>query len=186
MDGVAEMNDAKREREEIDRDEQWLAGVCERSAEIDRARIKRAVRVAIEEQWLARNLSPDAPAGLSRRARHAVREALATAPRAGVRGHRRVLHVWAWIGSGLAAAAAVALTVFGPWRMGATSDGDEASTSFVSAFEEFKNEDEALDQELSHLRAAFYEFDQTVAKGWGEESWEEPVDETSDPTEDGV
>ena len=180
------MNDAKRQREEVDRDEQWLAGVCERSAEIDPARIKRAVRVAIEEQWLARNLSPDAPAGLSRRARHAVREALATTPRAGVRGRRGVVRVWAWIGGGLAAAAAVVLTVVGPWRMAATSDGDEASTSFVGAFEEFKDEDEALDQELSQLRAAFYEFDQTVANGWGEESWEEPVDETSDLTEDGV
>ncbi|MFH1110218.1 MAG: hypothetical protein V1790_13645 [Planctomycetota bacterium] len=180
------MNDSERQRGEIERDEQWLAGVCERSAEIDPARIKRAVRVAIEEQWLARNLSPDAPAGLSRRARHAVQEALAAAPRAGLRGHRRVVRVWAWIGGGLAAAAAVVLTVLGPWRLAATSDGDEASTSFVSAFEEFKDEDEALDQELSQLRAAFYEFDQTVANGWGEESWEEPVDEASDLTEDGV
>jgi len=179
------MNDAMRQGEEVDRGEQWLAGVCERSAEIDAARIKRAVRVAIEEQWLARNLSPDAPAGLSRRARHAVREALAAA-RAGVRGHRGVVRVWAWIGGGLAAAAAVALTVFGPWRIAGTSDGDEASTSFVSAFEEFKDEDEELDQDLSQLRAAFYEFDQTVAKGWGEESWEEPVDEASDLTEGGV
>jgi hypothetical protein len=186
MDGIVNMNDAKRQREEIDRDEQWFAGVCERSVEIDAARIKRAVRVAIEEQWLARNLSPDAPAGLSRRARHAVREALATAPRAGVRGHRGVVRVWAWIGGGLAAAAAITLMVFGPWRMAATSDGDEASTSFVSAFEEFKDEDEALDQELSQLQAAFYEFDQTVANGWGEESLEEPVDEASDLTEDGV
>lgn len=180
------MNDAKRQREEVDRDEQWLAGVCERSAEIDPARIKRAVRVAIEEQWLARNLSPDAPAGLSRRARHAVREALAAAPRAGVRGHRRVVRVWAWIGGGLAAAAAVVLTVFGPWRAAGPSDGDEASTSFVSAFEEFKDEDEELDQELSQLRAAFSEFDQTVANGWGEESWEEPVEKASDPTGGGV
>ena len=180
------MNDAKRQREELDRDEQWLAGVCERSAEIDPARIKRAVRVAVEEQWLARNLSPDAPAGLSRRARHAVRQALATVPRAGVRGHRRVVRVWAWIGGGLAAAAAVTLTVFGPWRAAGPSDGDEASTSFVSAFEEFKEEDGELDQELSQLRAAFAEFDQTVAKGWSEESWEEPVEKASDLTEGGV
>ena len=180
------MNDAKRQREEVECGEQWLAGVCERSAEIDPARIKRAVRVAIEEQWLARNLNADAPAGLSTRARHAVREALAGAPRAGVRGNRRVVRVGAWIGGGLAAAAAVVLTVVGPWRAAGPSSGDEASTSFVSAFEEFKDEDEALDQELSHLRAAFHEFDQTVAKGWGEESWEEPVDEASDLTEDGV
>ena len=179
------MNDSKRQQEEIERDERWLAGVCERSAEIDPAPIKRAVRVAIEEQWLTRNLSLEAPAGLSTRARQAVRDALA-ASRVGVLGHRRVIRVWAWIGGGLAAAAAIALTVFGPWRMAGTLDGDEASTNFVSAFEEFKDDDGDLDQELSRLREAFTELDQTVAHGWGDESWEEPVDEASDSAKDGV
>ena len=188
MDGVVEVNDSKRQQEEIERDLQWLAGVCERSAEIDPARIKRAVRMAIEEQWLTRNLSLDVPAGLSTRARQAVRDALApaSAPLVQVCGHRRVTHVWAWIGGGLAAAAAITLTVFGLGRMAGTRDGDETSTNFVSAFEEFKDEYGDLDRELSRLREAFSELDQTVAHGWGDESWEEPVDEASSSAGDGV
>ena len=179
------MNDSKRQQEEIERDKQWLAGVCERSAEIDPARIKRAVRVAIEEQWLTRNLSLDAPAGLSTRARHAVRDALAVR-RAGVRGRRQVIRVWAWIGGGLAAAAGITLTVVRPWEATRTREEDQAVVSFVTALEEFKDEGEDLDQELSRLREAFSELDQTVAHGWGEESWEDPVDETSDSAEDGA
>ena len=86
----------------------------------------------------------------------------------------------------MAAAAAIGLAVIGSWNLTPTPDSEEAAMSFTAAFEGFQKDDEELDQELSRLRDAFYELDQTVAHGWGDEPWEEPVDETSDRAEDGV
>ena len=199
MDGVANVTDERRQREELERDEQWFAGVCERSAEavnlaepltggsaIDTARIKRTVQIAVEELWLAGHVPHDVPAGLADRTRRAVREALTEAPSgAGNRGRSRVIRVWAWVGGGLATAAVIGLAVIGSRNLTPTADSDDAAMNFATAFEEFQDDDE-LDQELSELRDAFMEMDQSVAKGWGEDLWEEPADEASVQTEDGV
>ena len=144
-------------------------------------------RIAIEEQWLAGNVvTSDVPAGLPARVRGAVLEALADA-RSGDRnrGRTRSIRIWAWVGGGLAAAAAIGVVVVGSRNLTTTRDLEEPTISFASAFEEFQDE-EKLDQELSRLRDAFLELDQTVARGWGEDPWEQPVDEASDVTEDGV
>ena len=186
MDGVDHVTDEQRQREELERDEQWFAEVCERSAEIDCARIKRTVRIAVEELWLAGHVSHDVPAGLAARTQRAVREALTDSPcGAGNQGRPRAIRVWAWVGCGLAAAAVIGLAVIELRNLTPTADPDDAAMNFAAAFEEFPNE-EVLDQELSELRDAFSELDQTVAQGWGDEPWEEPVDETSDRAEDGV
>lgn len=178
------MTDRQFQQEEIDRDEQWLAGVCERSAEIEVARIKRVVRIAVEEQWLAGHVPLDTPSGLPARARRVVQEALSDAPGGtGIRGRTRVIRSWAWVGTGLAAAAAIAFAVVGSWSMAPQSE--EAEVSFASAFEDFQI-DEELDQELSRLRDAFSKLDQSVAQGWGEDLWEESADETSEQSEDGA
>mgnify|MGYP001568376068 CR=1 FL=1 len=199
MDGVDHVTDEQRQREELERDEQWFAGVCERSAEavnlaepltggsaIDTARIKRTVRIAVEELWLAGHVPHDVPAGLAARARRAVQEALTEAPSgAGNQGRTRGIRVWAWVGGGLAAAAVIGLAVIGSRNLTPTADSDDAAMNFATAFEEFQDDDE-LDQELSELRNAFSELDRIVAHGWGEDLWEEPVDEASDQTEDGA
>lgn len=199
MDGVDHVTDEQRQGEEIERDEQWFAGVCERSAEavnfaepltggsaVDTARIKRTVRIAVEELWLADHVGHDIPAGLADRARRAVREALTEAPcGVGNQGRTRVIRVWAWVGGGLAAAAVIGLAVIGSRNLTPTADSDNAAMVFATAFEEFQDDDK-LDQELSELRDALSKLDQTVAHGWGDEPWEEPVDETSDRAEDGV
>ena len=199
MDGIVHVIDEQRQREEIERDEQWFAGVCERSAEgvnlaepltggsaIDTARIKRFVRIAVEELWLAGKVPDDVPAGLAGRARRAVRETLTEAPRGtGNQGRTRVVRLWAWVGGGLAAAAVIGLAVIGSRNLSPAADSDDAAMDFATAFEEFQDDDE-LDQELSELRDAFSELDQAVAHGWGDEPWEEPVDESSDRAEDGV
>jgi len=178
------MSDVQRQRDEIARDEEWFAGVCGRSAEIDAARIKRVVRIAIEEQWLAGQVSHDAPAELSARTRRAVREALLEAQGgAGNQGRNRVIRLWAWVGSGLAAAAAITFAVLGPWNT--TPQSVENELSFAAVFEEFQDDGE-LDQELNRLRDAFLELDQTVAQGWGEDFWGEGVDDASAQSEDGV
>jgi len=199
MDGVDHVIDEQRQREEIERDEQWFAGVCERSGEavnlaepltggsaIDSARIKRTVRIAVEELWLAEHVGHDVPAGLAASARRAVREALTEAPRgAGNQGRTRVIRIWAWVGGGLAAAAVIGLAVIGSRNLTPTADSDDAAMNYTTAFEEFPDNEE-LDQELGELRDAFSELDQTVVQGWGEDWWEEPADEASDQTEDGV
>lgn len=178
------MTDGQQQRDEIARDEQWLAGVCERSAEIDTTRIKRAVRIAVSEQWLTGHVPHDAPAGLPDRARRVIREALSDAlGGVGMRRRARIIRVWARVGGGLAAAAAITFAVVGSWNM--TSRPDETELSFATAFEEFQT-DEELDQELSKLRDALSELDRTVVHGWGEDQWEEPVDLTADQTEDGA
>ena len=179
------MKETRRQQEEIERDEHWLGGICERSAEIDAAPIKRAVRVAIEEQWLSGNLRVDAPTELAPRARQAVRGALAERHSHTYR-HGGVVRVGAWMGGGLAAAAAVILSVVRPWETAPTPVEDEAVASFVTALEESSEQDEDLDQELGRLREAFSELDQTVARGWGDESLDDSTEETSDSAEDGV
>jgi len=186
MDGVVNVTDEQRQREELERDEQWLAGVCERSAEIDPSWIKRTVRIAVEEQWFAVHDANDVPAELSARTRRAVREALTDAPcGAGNRGRTRVIRAWTWVGGGLAAAATIGLAVVGSWNRTSKPRAEEVDLTFAAAFEEFQD-DEELDLELSELRDAFSKLDQSVANGWGEDLWEEPVDETSDRAEDGV
>jgi len=193
------VTDEQRQREELERDEQWFAGVCERSAEavnfaepltggsaVDTARIKRIVRIAVEEHWLAGHVGHDVPAGLTASARRAVREALTEAPGgSGKQGRSRVIRVWAWVGSGLATAAVIGLAVIGLSNGTRTVEFDDATITYATAFEEFQDDDE-LDQELSKLRDAFSELDQAVAQGWGAELWEEPIDETSDQAGDGV
>lgn len=178
------MSDSQSKQEAIERDEQWLAGACERSAEIDVARIKRVVRIAVQQQWLAGQVSHDAPAELPTRARRVVREVLSDAPRgAGIGGRTPHFRSWVWIGTGLAAAAVIVFAVVGSWDP--VPQSDEVELSFVAAFEDSQL-DEELDQELSRLRDAFLELDQSVAQGWDEDLWEESVDETSDQSEDGV
>ncbi len=180
------MTDERRQREELERDEQWFAGVCERSAEIDTARINRTVRIAVEELWLAGQVPHHVPVGLSARVRRAVREALTEAPcDAGNRGQTRLIRVLAWAGGGLAAAAVIGLAVIGTRSPTPRDDSDDVTVNYATTFEEFQDDDE-LDQELSELRDAFSELDQTVAHGWGDEPEDESIDETSDPTEDGV
>lgn len=180
------MTDGQRQREEMERDEQWFAEVCERSAAIDCTRIKRAVRIAVEELWLAGQVPRDVPAGLTTHARQAVREALTEAPRGtGLQGRTRRIRVWAWVGGGLAAAAVIGLAVIGLRNLTPTADSPDAVINLATAFEEVPD-DEELDRELAELRDAFSELDRTVAQGWSEEPWEEPVDDSSVPTEDGV
>lgn len=193
------MTDEQRQREELERDELWFAGVCERSAEavnfaepltggsaVDTARIKRTVRIAVEEQWLAGHVPHEVPAGLADRARRAVREALTEAPSStGNQGRTRVIRVWAWVSGGLATAAVIGLAVIGSRNLTPTADSDDAAMNYATAFEKFQDNEE-LDQELSELREAFSKLDQTVAHGWGEDLWEEPEDESSDQTEDGA
>ena len=180
------MTDEQRQREELERDEQWFAEVCERSGEIDSTRIKRTVRIAVEEFWLAGHVPHDVPARLAASARRAVREALTESTGGAANQKRpRVIRVWAWVGSGLAAAALIGLAVIGSRHLMPTTDSDVAAMNYAAAFEEFQDDDE-LDQELSELRDAFSELDQAVAQGWGDEPWEEPVDETSDQAKDGV
>ena len=175
------MTDEKRQREDIERDEQWLAGVCERSTEIDTGRIKRAVRITVEEQWFRGNIPSDVPAGLPGRVRRVIQETLADTPvGAGNQVQPRVIRLWGWVGGGLAAAAAIGLLVVGSWKTPQPSHTDDAGISFAAAFEEFQDNEE-LDQELDRLRDSFSVLDQ-----WSEDPWEEPIDETSDPTEDGV
>ena len=186
MDGVVHVTDEQRQREEIERDEQWFAGLCERSVEINTSRIKRTVQIAVEEQWLAGHVPHDVPAGLADRTRQAVREALIEAPSgAGDQGRNRVMRVWSWVGGGLAVAATIGLAVIGSRNLTPTVEFDDATMNYATAFEEFQDDD-ALDQEISKLRDAFMEMDQTVSKGWGEDLWEEPADEASVQTDDGV
>jgi hypothetical protein len=75
--------------------------------------------------------------------------------------------------------------VIGSRNLTPTVDSDDAAMNYATTFEEFPGNEE-LDQELSKLRDAFSELDQSVAKGWGEDLWEEPADEASVQTEDGV
>jgi len=186
MDGIDHVTDEHRQRDELERDEQWFAGFCERTAEIDTTRIKRSVRIAADELWLAGHAPHDVPAGLAARARQAVRGALTEElSGAGNRGRTRVIRAWAWVGGGLAAAAMIGLAVIGAGYLAPTADSYDETINYALAFEEYPDDDE-LDQELSELRDAFSELDQAVAQGWGDESWEEPVDETSDQAEDGV
>jgi len=211
VDGVENVTDEQRQREEIERGEQWFAGVCGPSAGIDTARIKQAMRIAVEELWLAGQVPQDVPEGLTVHARRAVREALRESPcDAGDQGRTRrfrvwrwvgerqilrfaqddtrrmrVVRAWAWIGGGLAAAAAIGLAVIGPRHASPTVHPDDAALNLAVVFEEFQD-DEELDQELSELREAFSELDRIVAQDWGEDLWEEPADEAPDPTEDGA
>ncbi len=189
----------EQQREEIERDEQWFAGVCDRSTEavnfaerltggsaVDTARIKQTVRIAVEELWFAGHVPHDIPAGLADRTRRAVREAMTEVPcGTGDQGRTRVMRVWAWVGGGLAVAATIGLAVIGSRNFTPTADSDDAAMNYATTFEEFQDDDE-LDQELSELRNAFMKMDQSVANGWGEDLWEEPADEASVQTEDGV
>lgn len=186
MDGVDHVNDDQRQLEELERDEQWFAGVCERSGEIDSTRIKQSVRIAVEELWLAGHVPNDVPAGLTASARRAVRDALTQAPSgAGNQTLIRVIRVRTWVSGCLATAAVIGLAVIGSRNLIPSADSNDATMIFAAAFEEFQDDDE-LDQELSELRDAFSELDQTVARGWGDEPWEESVDESSDRADDGV
>ncbi len=176
------MSEGQRQRDEIACDEEWFAGVCERSAEIDTARIKRTLRIALEERWLAGHVPCDVPVGLSARTRQAVREALLAA-QGGDQGRIRVIRLRSWIGGGLAVAAAICFAVVGPWK--GSTPPVESELSFARVFEEFQVDGE-LDQELNRLRDAFLELDQSVAGGWGEDFWEEKVEDALDQSEGGV
>ncbi len=171
------MTDEQRQLEQIAAHEQWLAEICQKSEPIDTTRIKQAVRIAVQEQWLAGKVASDVPAGLPERVRHAVRATL-------TENRSRRIPLWGWIGGGLAVAAAIGLAVIGPWRSMSPLESADEEISYSAAFESLI--DEELDEELDSLRDAFSALDQTVSNGWGEDPWDQPLEETPDLSEDGV
>ena len=150
------MTDEERQRIEIARDEQWLAGVCESSESIDTKRIKQRVRIEIGERWLDGQVSDEVPAGIAARVRQRVRRAV-RAEQAGVvddPGHslRRRRRLFVSIGGavGIAAAITVAWIGLGPAELSPTEPETEMELLFANAFEQF--EDDEFDVYLSGLR----------------------------------
>ena len=158
----------ERQRE-IERHEQWLREVGRDEFDFDVERIKTRVRIAVGEQWLARQLKDQSPAALSDRTKRRVRTGLSrlrhgSAAGSAVAGRKR--SSWAWyhrLGAvGLAAAACLLAAVGvrslqrfgwevsprgGPARPPVSTPIDELP--MVAAFESFA-EDE-LTQSLAML-----------------------------------
>ncbi len=164
---------------EIERLERWFREVCPAPPDVERSAIRRRVRVALDEQWLATRLIHDAPPDLADRAKSRVREALrettgSSSRIQAVRGRGSRL-AW-WVGGGLSAAAAVGLAVV-VLRSPTESVGAEA-VSFVSAFELF--DEDGFDGELARLRDVFLAADE------GLEHWGDSLDADWESSHDGA
>jgi hypothetical protein len=155
---------------EIERLEEWFRGVYSPIAGPDRSGIRRAVRIALEEQRLSAQLAEAAPEGLADRAKARVRDAVRESTRT---GRSRALRLRWWLGSGLSAAAALGLAVVALRPRTESVDGVE-TISLVSAFEQFDDDD--FDTELSQLREAL--LDDSFARGDGD--WIESFEESED------
>ncbi len=154
------MNPSDPDMAALERDEQWFAGMCDKPTDFDVTRIKRHVRIAVEERWFAQQMGVGVPLGLAGRMRGAVRESVAVP-----QSRRRMLRFSLWSGAGLSAAAVLAIAfVQGPWR--STEVGEEdADVGYAAAFAQYVSED-AFDRELDELRGALSDYDTAEDGSW--------------------
>ena len=164
------MNDMDRIQREIAEHERWLAEVCPRSDEFDGSRVRRAVEIVVQEQWLARCETATMDRAALARIKSAVRVELAAA--------RRKRHPWGWVAGTLSAAAMIAVAVFtaelpreAPVANFANT-GDGTTVSLVAAFGTLDEWDNALDTEISNLREALGAVDGSSTAGEDGETWE--------------
>ncbi len=155
--------DEQRMRE-IEQAEQWFRKVCRDPEPPDADRINRRVRIAINEEWLDRELGEQPSADLTDRAKRrvwaavAAEKAAAQAPRDLGRRVTFTRRFYQWAG-GLGVAAAACLLAYVGFRAPAVVVSEPSFESLI-AFHEF-HEDElgeslaALADDLTELELAF-------------------------------
>lgn len=138
---------------DLHRDEAWFRERCVDRGGPNTEALKARVRLAVQEEWLARTVRDQVPGALAARSRSAVRQAVSAergstnrADRpAGRRARHRRLGPFGWIGGLTAAAACVALLI-GVRHRAAQATVD---LSYVEAFESFN--DDSLTASLARL-----------------------------------
>lgn len=160
------MSDMDRIRQEIAENERWLAEVCPRSAPLDTTRIRQAVRLVVQEEWLARQDPAAMSSAAMGRIKSAVRAEVASSSAGAGRVHRR----WAWALGSMSAAAMIALVVFTAEAPVDRQVHDVAAVSLAATFGTLDELDAEFDAEISNLRDALGAIDGSNASNddvWG-------------------
>ena len=166
---------------ELQQAEAWFASVCADQTGPDLDRIKRHVRLAVNEQWLADELDQTSDSNVSADTKLCIRELLANT--IGGQQHTppavlcdvtptslRRTHTMQWLGAASLAAAACLLIAVAIQR----TESPAANLVLVSAFEQYEEDDftqsiASLDQDLDELEAAWDHNESTVdANGYFE------------------
>jgi hypothetical protein len=164
------MSDMDRIKQEIADNERWFESVCSRDVRLDTSRVRQAVGVAIQEQWLAQSDASTMPGPAISRIKSAVRAELARA------GRKR--RPWRWAAGSLSAAAMIAVAVFTaqqpvemqPGNLGTVNNA--GSVSLVAAFGILDEWDNALDAEISSLREALGAVDGSTTAADESDDWD--------------
>ncbi len=152
------MTDDRAMRDAIERDEQWLADLCDASDPIDRAAIKRRVRVEMGERWLAQQLHDADGGDVARGVRDGVRSAI-QAERVRRSPHGALRFVLA-IGGPVGIAAALAFFWVLPKSAILPSGQTTIEAGYADAFEAYTQDD--FDTSLTELSD---DLDRLVADG---------------------
>lgn len=150
------MTDDLKTREDIEHGETWLAKLCARSEPVDVSAIKKRVRVAIGEKWLAQRLNDANDAQVTGRMRGKLRESIARASRAGAPEFLRSTHRLHWVAVSAVGVAAMLLITFGDLLGRATQIDDvreEIEAPYANAFEQYEGDE--WDTSLGELSSEF-------------------------------
>ncbi len=172
------MNDEQKIREAIERDEAWLAEVCQLSEPIDMDAIKQRVRIEIGEQWLGRKLEGDDDSQLGERIRGKVRASLAKssseegAASGSAKQSRPTVYRLYWaVASAVGIAATLFLTfgdLLGP-APSITEVSENVEASYADAFEQYEGDD--WDTSFGKLSDEFDSFASgTATADWGSDT----------------
>ncbi len=135
------MTPREEERRVMEQGMRWFRDVCQDTDCPDVDRIKRHVRIAVNEKWLATELASEVPATLADDAKRRTRQALSeTNDRPSIRRAVNAHRAWRWAGVGALAAAACLVMIVRVNRSRPTED----SLVFVSAFEQYEEDDLTL------------------------------------------
>lgn len=155
------MSDMETIKREIADGERWLEQVCPRRSIFDATGVRQAVRLAVQEAWLARQDGGAMSDASMDRIKGAVRREVVSRTLKVGRPRR-----WLWAAGSMSAAALIALAVFTAEAPVITKTPEVGGESLVANFGALDAWDATLDEEIDSLREALGELDDSKGDSW--------------------